>query len=211
MLLDDEKSRLRKTATARRQALKADHGEAAARALPGHLTGGLRLTPALPVSCFWPVGSEIDTRPLLKELHESGARCLLPVVTGKGQPLLFRHWHPGMEMQTASFNIPVPPEDSPEGKPRLLLVPLLAFDGAGYRLGYGGGFYDRTLAGLRAGAGADPEARPLAIGVAFSGQYLDIVPHDRLDEPLDVILTERGLTLRSETKGQEPLAHPLLR
>jgi len=138
------------------------------------------------ISAFWPLADELDTRPLIMALSARGHRIGLPVVVKKGQPLLFRLWAPGTELVQGNFRVMTPPPDAPELVPSLLIVPLLAFDRAGYRLGYGGGFYDRTLAKLRAAGG-----NILAVGVALSVQEVPSVPRDDTDQPLDWIVTER--------------------
>ena len=138
------------------------------------------------ISAFWPLSDELDTRPLINALSARGHRIGLPVVVKRGEPLLFRLWAPGTELIQGNFRVMTPPPESPEIVPSLLIVPLLAFDRAGYRLGYGGGFYDRTLQKLRA-AGGDI----LAVGVALSVQEVPAVPRDDTDQPLDWIVTER--------------------
>ncbi len=140
--------------------------------------------PGCVVSGYWPMGDELDIRPLLTRLHRMGHPIGLPVVTGRGQTLRFRRWEPGTPMVEASFGIRIPEAGAPEVVPEFVLVPMLAFDRAGYRLGYGGGFYDRTLAALRR---AGPVA---AVGVAFAAQEVATVPRDPLDQPLDWIVTE---------------------
>jgi 5-formyltetrahydrofolate cyclo-ligase len=124
---------------------------------------------------------------VLEALHERGHPIGLPAMPGQAQPLTFRAWQPGAELQDGGFGTRVPPESAPVIVPRVLLVPMLAFDRAGYRLGYGGGFYDRTLAQLRAN-----QADTLAVGVAYQAQEVDRVPRDRYDQRLDMILTEQG-------------------
>jgi 5-formyltetrahydrofolate cyclo-ligase len=138
------------------------------------------------ISAFWPLPDELDTRPLIAALAARGHRIGLPVVVKRGLPLIFRHWTPATELVAGNFRVMTPPPEAPEVVPSLLAVPLLAFDRAGYRLGYGGGFYDRTLAKLR-GAGG----KPLAVGVALSAQEVPAVPRDETDQPLDWIVTER--------------------
>jgi 5-formyltetrahydrofolate cyclo-ligase len=140
----------------------------------------------IPVSAYWPLEEEFDPRPLFTELHRRGHPVGLPVVLGRGQPLLFRRWEPGMDLVRGPFRVMTPPEAAPKIVPRLLLVPLLAFDRTGYRLGYGGGFYDRTIAKLRAAGGA------LAVGVTFAALEVPEVPRDDTDQPLDWIVTERA-------------------
>jgi 5-formyltetrahydrofolate cyclo-ligase len=142
------------------------------------------------------MASEIDPRPLMQALDERGHGLALPVVAGAGQPLVFRAWTPGDPLRPAAFNTREPGPDKAEVTPRVLLVPLLAFDRAGYRLGYGGGFYDRTLAGLRAAGAA------LAVGLAFAGQEVESVPRDPNDSRLDWIVTEAEAIRIGNTKDR---------
>lgn len=130
----------------------------------------------------WPLPGEIDTRPLLAALAARGCTIALPQTPDEPGPLLFRRHHPGEALQTGRFGTRVPAGDLLT--PTLILVPLLAFDRAGGRLGQGGGFYDRTLAAL-------PNA--LALGTAFAAQEVDKVPRSPHDRPLAAILTERGV------------------
>jgi 5-formyltetrahydrofolate cyclo-ligase len=150
---------------------------------------GLEFTgfpPGSAVSGFFPFKSEIDTLPLLARLHSEGWITCLPIVRGERQPLIFRQWAPGEPTVPGIWDIPMPREDAAEVEPDVLLVPLLAFDGEGYRLGYGGGFYDRTLAALR------QKKNIAAIGVGYSGQELNVVPRGVRDQRLDYIFTEAG-------------------
>ena len=139
------------------------------------------------VSAFHPTGDEIDTRQLLGKLAGDGWTTCLPVVVAKRQPLIFRRWLPGEPMEMGVMKIAVPLSSAPEVEPDVLLVPLLAFDKAGYRLGYGGGFYDATLAMLRA------KKSITAIGVAYAGQEVADVPHEAHDMKLDYVMTEKGI------------------
>ena len=181
--LGTEKKAMRAAAIARRKAaFAADAGaRLAARFLAAH-----RLPPGTAVSAYWPMGSELDPRPLLHRLDADGQICLLPVVVGRGQPLLFRRWRPGSRLLEAGFKVMTPGPEAAEGVPSLVLCPLLAFDRRGYRLGYGGGYYDRTLRRLRR-AGA-----VTAIGIGFAAQEVPEVPTDATDQRLDGILTEAG-------------------
>ena len=140
------------------------------------------LPPGAAVSGFWPMGDEIDIRPLLEALHARGHPILLPETPPRGNPLIFRHWYPGMALIRERFGTHRP--SGPVGAPDLLLVPLLAFDRAGRRLGYGGGYYDRTLAGL-------PAAQ--AVGCAYAAQEVDEVPATEYDARLHAVATERGV------------------
>ncbi len=140
------------------------------------------------VSAFFPYKSEIDTRPLLGKLAGEGWTTCLPIVIALGQPLIFRHWMPGQPTVPGTWDIPQPTDDRPLLEPDVLLVPMMAFDRRGFRLGYGGGFYDRTLQQLRA-------KKPIvAIGVAYAAQEVDSVVHDSHDQALDYVLTEKGFS-----------------
>jgi 5-formyltetrahydrofolate cyclo-ligase len=176
------KKQARTVASKRRAAaheqLKDTAGEAlAARGLPISLATGV-------VSGFVPYKSEIDTVPLLSALERAGWQTCLPVVIAAGAPLRFRAWAPGEALVPGAWDIPVPPDTAPECLPDVLLVPMLAFDRSGYRLGYGGGFYDRTLEKLRR------LTKAVAIGVAYSAQMVDQVPRGAHDAPLDYVMTE---------------------
>ncbi|WP_108880984.1 5-formyltetrahydrofolate cyclo-ligase [Anderseniella sp. Alg231-50] len=138
------------------------------------------------VSGFIPYLSEIDTRALLGMLGAQGIETCVPVVIENNTPLEFRTWAPGDPTVPGRWGIPIPPDGSPVVDPDVLLVPMLSYDRSGYRLGYGGGFYDRTLEKLRA-------MKPVtAIGVAYSAQQVDAVIRGEHDQPLDWILTEKG-------------------
>ncbi len=182
--VDETKAALRKEMYARRRAAFKEN-ERAPQGLKLKFLEAVTPPDTAAVSGFWPMGSEIDPRPILEVLQRRGHRVGLPVVTGPGTPLLFREWRPGDILQPGGFNTEVPRDDKPEVEPDILLVPLLAFDREGYRLGYGGGFYDRTLERLR-----ETGAR-LAIGVAFAAQEVESVPRGDYDQPLDMILTEQ--------------------
>ena len=138
--------------------------------------------PGAVVSGFWPIDTEIDIRPLLHRLHERGHTVVLPVTPKRGNPLSFRTWRPGDVLQPERFGTFRPVGE--EAVPDFLLVPLLAFDRRGYRLGYGAGFYDRTLAGL---------PRCFALGVAYAAQLVDAVPAGPHDWRLNAVATECGV------------------
>jgi len=137
------------------------------------------------VSGFIPYKSEITTVPLMNRLRRGGWQTCLPVVIAPEQPLVFRAWAPGDPLVPGVWDIPVPLETAPDVLPDVLLVPMLAFDARGYRLGYGGGFYDRTLEKMRA------LKKVVAIGVAYHAQMVDEVPIGPYDAPLDYVMTER--------------------
>jgi 5-formyltetrahydrofolate cyclo-ligase len=179
------KAALRRVALARREALPPDQRQAAGlavaeRGLP------IEVAPGTVVSGFSPMKSEISPLPLLRRLAEAGASLALPVVAGRGQPLVMRAWSFGAPLVSGVWGIREPPADAPELYPDILIVPLLAFDRRGYRLGYGGGYYDRTIARLRT-------MKPVtAVGIAFAEQQIDEVPTSPRDERLDLVLTEGG-------------------
>ena len=181
--IDETKRAMRREATARRGELATP--EDAGRLLIDNLLGAGAIPEGAAVSGFWPIGGEIDLTPLLRALAARGHAIALPVVVGRDRPLVFRAWREGDEMSEGAWGIREPLERAPEIAPRVLLVPLLAFDRAGYRLGYGGGFYDRSLEGLRA------RGAVTAIGAAWAGQEVPAVPHGAHDQPLDWMLTER--------------------
>lgn len=171
-------------------AKKAARAEALARRVglnpdDGHALGARMLAEMAPpagatVAGFWPMGAEIDIRPLLVALHGRGHRVLLPETPPRGKPLIFRHWFPGMAMQRERFGTMRPVGEM--ATPDWLLVPLLAFDRQGWRLGYGGGYYDRTLADM-------PDA--IAVGVGWAMQEMAAVPHGAFDARLLAVVTER--------------------
>jgi 5-formyltetrahydrofolate cyclo-ligase len=174
---------MRREATVRRREVAAPSD--AADRLIGNLLASGAVPEGASVSGFWPIGSEIDLRPVLMALASRGHAVALPVVVGRDRPLVFRAWREGDAMAEGQWGIREPLENAPEIVPEVLLVPLLAFDRGGYRLGYGGGFYDRTLERLRAHGGA------IAIGAAWAAQEVPAVPHGIHDQPLDWMLTER--------------------
>lgn len=170
----------------RREAHAAGQGNACDR-----LLAALEPHRGRPVSGYWPMGTEIDPRPALEALARHGP-VGLPVVEGPGRPLAFRLWRPGDPLEPGGFGTSVPVSGD-SMVPEVLIVPLLAFDGRGHRLGYGGGFYDRTLAALRA------RGPVLAAGFAFAVQRVEALPAEPTDEPLDLIVTEARTHIMTET------------
>ena len=164
----------------------ASSGLAAAEAVSERVAALLAGFPKTTVVAgYWPIGTELDVRHTLSHLDLIGFGCALPVVVAKGEPLTFRTWTPQTPMGRSGLGILAPAATVPEVDPDVLLVPLLAFDRAGYRLGYGAGFYDRTLERLRR------SKTVTAIGIGFAGQEVDSVPRDQYDQPLDWLVTER--------------------
>jgi 5-formyltetrahydrofolate cyclo-ligase len=184
--LVEAKRALRALATERRRQLAIAVGpQAAGEAAVEQFLTVYKPRPGAVISGYWPLEGEFDPRPLMERLVERGYVVGLPVVIGRDRPLQFRDWRPGIALVPGPFRVPTPPPDASPVEPQILLVPMLAFDREGYRLGYGGGFYDRTLEQLRARAGA------LAVGTAFDGQEVAHVPHGNFDQPIDWIVTER--------------------
>ncbi len=132
-----------------------------------------------------PLKSEINPLSLLQRLAEAGARLALPAIAGRGKPLMMRAWEFGAPLDRGQWGIREPKADAPEVEPDILLVPLLAFDREGFRLGYGAGYYDMTIRRLRA-------LKPVvAVGIAFAAQEVPKIPTTPRDERLDLVLTER--------------------
>lgn len=185
--LAERKRRQRDEARRQRRVAHARHGGSAGAGLRNGFFTHVTMAPGSIVAGYAPIRDEIDVMPLLSELSARGHGCALPVVTGRDAPLTFRAWSPGMALTEAAFGVSVPPASSPEVTPDVVLVPMLAFDADCRRIGYGAGFYDRTLAGLRAGGSV------LAIGIAYADQQVDEVPADGHDQGLDLIVTERSV------------------
>jgi len=180
---DDPKARkaaAREAAAVRRAEAPAHHRHAAAAALAARV-GGLE---GHVVSAYLPIRSEADPLPAMAALAERNRVCV-PVIAGRGRPLSFREWRPGCRLVEGPFRVMIP-EAGAVLAPDTLIVPLLAFDADLYRLGYGGGFYDRTLAALRAGGPVH------AIGFAYAAQETADLPLEPTDQPLDEIVTEAG-------------------
>ncbi|MBS1093021.1 5-formyltetrahydrofolate cyclo-ligase [Gluconobacter sp. Dm-74] len=183
--IDVLKKDLRRKMADYRQGLSSEDEER----LRGFLLKKILAQPARKIAAVWPLAEEVDLRPLCHALSEAGRQVLLPETTPKGSPLIFRRWTPSSSMIVGRFGT-----SHPEGDvdvPDLVLVPFLAFDRFGYRLGYGGGYYDRTLAALNVPA----------IGFGFSGQQIDAVPTGPYDIPLKTIVTECGVIRTDNPKS----------
>ena len=184
------KTELRRAALAQRDALPAAERMAAAQAVAAlDLPHGLaaQAKPGVIVSGYSPLGSEISALPLLRRFADAGAALALPVVAGRGQPLIMRAWSFGAPLKAGVWGIREPPPGAAEVFPDVLVVPLLAFDRSGHRIGYGAGYYDLTIARLRA-------IKPIiAVGIAYAVQEIPAVPASPRDARLDLVLTERGM------------------
>ena len=172
---------------AARLALSADERLVHAARIARDLDAFLAIAPRSTVSVYWPVRGEPDLRPWMTALCNQGLRVALPVVAGKELPLQFREWRPGVPMERGFGNIPFPAGGAAV-IPTILIAPLVGFDAAGYRLGYGGGFTDRTLAHFR--------PRPLAIGVGYPIGLISTIYPQAQDIPMDWIVTGSGSLIR---------------
>jgi 5-formyltetrahydrofolate cyclo-ligase len=182
--VETAKAELRAAVQALRDALSADERKAVAETIAARKFP-LSVTTNIIVSGFMPLKSEINPLPLLQKLAEAGARLALPAIAGRGKPLIMRAWEFGAPLDRGQWGIREPKPDAPEVEPDILLVPLLAFDRAGHRLGYGAGYYDMTIHRLRA-------LKPVtAVGIAFAAQEVPKIPTTPRDERLDLVLTER--------------------
>jgi 5-formyltetrahydrofolate cyclo-ligase len=195
MNLSERKAALREAAEARRKAAHAAGGAGTADAARDRfLAAGLHEGAGI-ASGYRSIRSELDPTPLMLALIDAGCRLCVPVIEGRGLPLRFREWTPAARMRAGPFGAQIPDEGD-WLEPELLIVPLLAFDAAGHRLGYGGGFYDRTLARLH---GAGRAVR--AVGFGYAAQQVDEVPADATDQLLDAIVTEAGVFRRGAVVG----------
>lgn len=183
----DEKRRIRKAALKIRAKAKAVTGPLAGDLLMAQFLANITLPPQTTVAGYWPMNDEISPMPLLKRLLKDGIQCALPAVLAKGEALTFRDWRPDVELEDGPFGTSHPPRNSEVVTPGVLLVPMLAFDSEGQRIGYGGGYYDRTLIQMKA------EGVPfLSVGMAFESQRVKAVPKEPLDQRLDWVITENG-------------------
>jgi 5-formyltetrahydrofolate cyclo-ligase len=182
--IDTVKAAVRREAIAKRDAIPPEERARAAEIIAGRAFP-VPVTPGVVVSGFIPLNNEIDVRPLLRKLAQTGANLALPVVVARSEPLIMRAWEFGMPLKAGGWGISEPPPHAPEVLPDILLVPLLAFDRTGNRIGYGAGYFDKTINSLRA------QKTVTAIGIAFAAQEIAQVPVTSRDARLDLVLTER--------------------
>jgi 5-formyltetrahydrofolate cyclo-ligase len=180
----NQKSRLRAEALALRDALPAAERAAAAESIAAR-PFPIKFERGAIVSGFSPMKSEINPVPLMRRLADAGAQLALPAIAGRGKPLVMRAWNFGDPLKAGQWGIREPISDAPEVAPDIVIVPLAAFDRVGHRIGYGAGYYDMTIAALRA------KKRVTAIGIAFAAQEIPLVPVTARDARLDLVLTER--------------------
>lgn len=183
--IEQVKAALRSQAHAIRAAVpQADRADAAA-AVAAQFFEDVAPEENAVVAAYWRIRDELDCQPILVRLMDSGRIVILPVVTGADEPLDLRVWEQGEALYEAGFGTLAPSEQAPRAEPDLVLMPLLGFDKHGTRLGYGGGYYDRTLAQMT--------KKPKLIGLAFAVQELDEIPREAHDVPLDAVITEQGI------------------
>lgn len=177
------KQELRKSLSSRRLELSADEQQNASLNILARAQEVLSIPQGLVISGYVPIRAEIDIVPVLDCYRQHGHTIALPLVTGSGRPLMFREWKLEDPLKPGAFGVSTPEDSAPELVPDILFVPLLAFDAKGYRLGYGGGYYDRTLRALRQNRDI------VAIGTAYSFQGPQAIPIHDGDEALDGVLT----------------------
>lgn len=183
--IEEAKAALRIKAHAARAALpQADRADAAL-AVTHHFFESIALHAGDVVAAYWRIRDELDCQPILVRLMDSNQTVVLPVVLGPEEPLDLRVWEQGASLYEAGFGTLAPSELAPKAEPDIVIMPLLGFDRLGTRLGYGGGYYDRTLARM--------SKKPKLIGLAFAAQELDAIPREPHDVPLDAIVTEAGV------------------
>jgi 5-formyltetrahydrofolate cyclo-ligase len=189
--MTDAKSELRRHSLARRDLVSHEEAKAAAAriadsgaALVADIAAGAGLAAPV-VSVYWPIRSEMNTRPLIEVLSNKGFCVVLPVMHAVRQPLTFRVFAPGDDLAKGPFGLSEPTADKASLDPDIVLAPLAAFDRNGFRLGYGGGIYDATLTALR------PKKRVVVVGLAYALQEAESVPTEPHDQKLDYVLTER--------------------
>ncbi|MEA5097415.1 MAG: 5-formyltetrahydrofolate cyclo-ligase [Burkholderiaceae bacterium] len=176
-----EKSALRRMLLNARHAIGPSQKSEWDAAIAAQLEQRLQAQPVETLGVFWPIRGEPDLLALYERLAAAGIALALPVVAGKARPLEFAAWKPGDSMINDAFGVPTPAEKRLVALPQALLVPCVGFNAGNFRLGYGGGFYDRTLA---------VSPRPLTLGIAYSCQAIEFTPGPR-DIALDHIVTER--------------------
>jgi 5,10-methenyltetrahydrofolate synthetase len=183
---------------AAREGLDASTIERFRRRIDTHLERSFPGLAAVTLAFCWPVRREYDARPLAGRLRDLGARTALPVVVAPGQPLVFREWHPGVALASGPLGIPFPRNGEPV-VPSVVLLPMNGWDDAGYRLGYGGGYFDRTLASMA--------TKPVAIGVSYELARMNTIHPQSWDVPMDWVVTERGV-YRRDPDGLAFLGEP---
>jgi 5,10-methenyltetrahydrofolate synthetase len=189
--LKDWRKAERQRLVAAREALDAHAVDALRRQIDAHLERAFPGLKGIVFAFCWPIRNEYDARHLARTLREAGALSALPVVVAPQTPLVFREWHPGVELAQGPLGIPYP-VGSREVAPRAVLLPMNGWDAQGYRLGYGGGYFDRTFASL--------EDKPLVIGVSYELSRMPTIHPRPWDIQMDYVVTERGVYRRDATE-----------
>lgn len=179
----ETKGKLRRALLNQRQEISEPQRYAWNSAIANHAESWLRAHSIQTLGVFWPIQGEPELLDLYRDLAQNGMQLALPVVAGKGRPLQFAAWQPGDPMQPDTFGVPTPAIKTIVPLPQALLIPCVGFNAQRFRLGYGGGFYDRTL---------DVTPRPLTLGIAYACQATEFVPNPH-DIALDAIATEQRL------------------
>lgn len=182
--LSDWRRTRRTTLLDQRMAIDPAHRKAWNTQITDTLLQGFQVANGIVVAAYWPFKGEFDPRFALRAWRQRGGRTALPVVVAKAAPLQFRLWWPGVHTSAGVFGLPVP-EGVPIVRPDIVLMPPVGFDAYGYRLGYGGGYYDRTLAAL--------SPQPLKIGVAFELSRIETIQPQSHDIPMDYVVTQQGM------------------
>jgi 5,10-methenyltetrahydrofolate synthetase len=169
---------------AERLAISANQRQVMAEVIAQHVEAAIGDARGLTVSCYWPFRGEPDLRGLMERIASLGAQCALPVVVERARPLIFRAWSPGEPLEKGIWNIPVPSAGA-EVVPDIVIAPVVGFDRGHYRLGYGGGYYDRTLAAMTHG--------PRFLGVGYARAAISTIYPQPHDIPMDLIVTENGI------------------
>ncbi len=183
--IEDAKAALRVTAHAARAALTADERAEAAEAVSRHFFELIKPDQSAVIAAYWRIRDELDCQPILVRLMDNNHTVVLPVVNGPEEPLELRVWEQGASLYEAGYGTLAPADQAPHAEPDIVLMPLLGFDAKGTRLGYGGGYYDRTLSQM--------SQKPKLIGLAFAAQELNSIPREAHDVPLDIVITENGV------------------
>lgn len=189
--IEDAKAALRREAHAARAALSAEQRQDAAEAVARIFFEDIAYAPEDVIAGYWRIRDELDCQPILIRLMDSGQKVVLPVVEGAEAPLDLRVWEADQPLYEAGFGTLAPSDLAPRAEPDLVLMPLLGFDNSGTRLGYGGGYYDRTLAAIG--------KKPMLVGMAFAVQELAHIPRESHDIPLDAVITEQGVRFFGKT------------
>lgn len=181
----ESKRAIRADIRLKRRSVFNQFGMEYAEDIANHFVKHIPLMPQSVISAYWPIRSEVNIEPLMEKLVRNGHFLCLPCVATDGKSLVFRRYRLGDILDTGPYSLPQPMETSEEMQPYVLVVPMLAFSREGNRLGYGKGFYDRTIRSIR-------KEKPITvIGIAFSDQEVDSIPTEEHDQVMDWIITEK--------------------